>query len=119
MLPNPNPNRNLNPNPEPNLPRDGEVARVLPAREHLLPRGLGFGFGFGFGFGLGYPKYHPNPSADLLPRGGALHHGLDEAGGREGEEVEAGEDEGEHGARVHHGSVVAHLLAREREEVHL
>ena len=25
------------------LPRDGEVARVLPAREHLLPRGLGFG----------------------------------------------------------------------------
>ena len=45
------------------LPRDGEVARVLPAREHLLPRGfglglglgLGFGFGFGFGFGLGVP----------------------------------------------------------------
>ena len=67
----------------------------------------------------GYPKYHPNPSADLLPRGCALHHGLDEAGRREGEEVEAGEDEGEHGARVHHGSVVAHLLAREREEVHL
>ena len=34
------------------LPRDGEVARVLPAREHLLPRGLGLGFGFGFGLGL-------------------------------------------------------------------
>ena len=55
VLPNPNPNRNLNPNPEPNLPRDGEVARVLPAREHLLPRGFGFGFGFGRGRGRGVP----------------------------------------------------------------
>ena len=41
VLPDPNPNPNLTPNPEPDLPRDGEVARVLPAREHLLPRGLG------------------------------------------------------------------------------
>ena len=54
VLPNPNPNRNLNPNPEPNLPRDGEVARVLPAREHLLPRGFGLGLGLGFGFGFGF-----------------------------------------------------------------
>ena len=50
------------------LPRDGEVARVLPAREHLLPRGC------------------------------ALHHGFDEAGRRESEQVKPGEGEREQGA---------------------
>ena len=86
MLPNPNRNRNLNPNPELNLPRDGEVARVLPARAHLLPRGFGLGLGLGFALGsrLGSLKYHANPRADLLPCGGALHHGVDEARGARG-----------------------------------
>ena len=56
------------------LSRDGEVARVLPAREHLLPRGC------------------------------ALHHGLDEAGRREGEQVEPGEGEREQGAPAVIGS---------------